>query len=375
MANHQIRNFKPMLIEDTINFEKHYHLDQIVHHRTKVSVDSAQEWWRASIRESHQPCRFTARNAPRSQSEVFARAVVCGLFSQNTRRDFPETFYLDYERLRAMRREIEDLVYFEICFTMFDQLLKEFGHGGTVPSVTRSHLRAKLAAIKVEGSGLGQNAWMCNVEQLSLEIDRQARLIAGQHNDYSYNSMQNASQRLLSLFATEYPALASKLENTVLKNVLEHINKHHNSSPAELYNSFVATQSPPASMQSLIPSSVIIDKTEQSNNTPPERFTELSKQISHIIILHWRIWAPIAYIQENTASQKAHLLHPSPQLPPPPQPTPNALTPPPLHSSPPPPAPTPPSMEHDVLVVNPIKMGESPDPGHDSSVPEDPSFP
>ncbi|KAJ4294387.1 Protein SOSEKI 1 [Kalmusia sp. IMI 367209] len=365
VANHQIRNLKPLLIDDTVNFEKHYHLDQIVNRRTKVNVDAAQEWWTFAVQEFQQLYPSTMSNTPRTQSEIFARAVVSDLFSRNSQqeqRELPDTFYLDFDRLRVLRSEIEDLVHFDICFTMFEQLLKEFGYSGTVSDGTKCHLRSSLAAIIGEGVGQGLYSWMCNSEPLSLEIYRQAQLIAGRTPVFSYNTLQNANQRLRSLFVITYASHASTLETAMVQQILSCVNKHHTSSPTELYNSLVVALPPPISMQSFVPSAPVTDTFSFSINTSHDRFHDLAKRISHLVILHWRVWATIAYVQENTFPTTANLPPPPRRLTPPQQ-TPKSLGQ--MHptSPPPPPAPTPPAMEHDMQVVKAMKTGEPPDPG------------
>ncbi|KAL1612445.1 Protein SOSEKI 1 [Paraconiothyrium brasiliense] len=356
VANHQIRNLKPLLIEDTINYEKHYHLDRIVNKRSKVNFEAAQRWWACVVQDLQVQHTSATKDAARTRLELFSQAVVSSLFSRDVQQELPDTFYLDSDRLRALKSEVEDLVHFEICFSMFSQLRKNFGHVGAVSNATRDRVRSSLSAIMGESMGHGSQAWIYNSESLSLEISRQAQLIAGRSPFFDHHNLQATNECLRSLFHNTFTFHASTLEAVLLVQVLGSINKHINSSPTELYNSLVASP-PPTSTPPFITAPPTIDTFSFYNNTPQDRLSDLSKRISHIVLLHWRIWAPIAYVQDDASGVSTHLL-----LPPQPAVTLSAQS---QSASPPPPAPMcpAPAPEHDVPVVGLMKTGEPPDPG------------
>lgn len=305
---------------------------------------------------------------------TFARAVTCSLFPHNRRHELPDTFYLDSDRLRCLRLEIEDLVHYEMCFTMLNEVRKELGHLTTISNAMKTRVRSSLAAILGEFMGHGYQAWMYNSESISLEIYRQAHSIAGQSPVLDHRTLQGWNERLRSIFQYSFASHAAALEGDLLPQVLSCMEKHHNSSPTELYNSLVATPAP-SSTPSFISLPPTIDTFSFSNNTPQDRLSELSKRISHIVLLHWRIWAPITYVQDDATPTASHPSTPlnSQNFPPP-------TTAPPAHTaSPPPPAPTCPmsAPEHDVQVVNVMKTGEPPDSGsgYESSMSEETRLP
>ncbi|KAF2441680.1 hypothetical protein P171DRAFT_365566 [Karstenula rhodostoma CBS 690.94] len=355
VANHQIRNLKPLLIEDTINYEKHYHLDRIVNKRSKVNFEAAQRWWTAVVQGLQIHHTPITKQVNRTRLDMFAQAVVSSVFSRDTRQELPDTFYLDYDRLRALKSELDDLVHFEICFSMFNKLRKDLGHDAALSNAARHHLRSSLTAIMGESMGHGSQAWIYNSESLSLEIYRQAQVTAGRSPVFDHHSLQATNEYLRSLFYNTFTSHASTLEATLLPQVLGSIHKHINSSPTELYNSLV-TSPPPSSTPPFIPAPPTIDTFSFYNNTPQDRLSDLARRISHIVLLHWRIWAPITYVQDDASGPVTH-------LPPPPQPaTTTSAT---SQSTPPPPAPMcpAPASEHDVQVVNVMKTGDPPDPG------------
>ncbi|KAL5437621.1 hypothetical protein PMIN05_006137 [Paraphaeosphaeria minitans] len=365
VANHQIRNLKPLLIEDTISYEKHHHLDRIVNKRSKVNYEAAQRWWAAVVQGFQVHHGPATKPVNRTGLDMFAQAVVSNVFSPDIQGNLPDTFYLDYDRLGALKSEIEDLVYFEICFSMFNKLRRELGHDVALSSAARHRLRSSLTAIMGESMSYGSKSWNNNSESLSLEIYRQAQVTAGRSPVFDHQSLQATNEYLCSLFCNTFASHASTLEATIFPQIFSSIHKHSNSSPTELYNSLV-TSPPPNSTPPFIPAPPTNDTFSFYNNTPQDRVGDLARRISHIVLLHWRIWAPITYLQDDTSGLIAYL-----PPPPPPQPatTTSAIS---QLASPPPPAPmcSAPTSEHDVHVVSVMKTGEAPDPGsgYESSV-------
>lgn len=354
MANHQIRNLKPLLIEDTISYEKHYHVERIVNKRSKVNFEAAQSWWTIVVQDLQTRHALPLKATTRSALDMFSQAVVSSLFPRSIRKELPDTFYLDSDRLRILRSEIEDLIHFEVCFSLFDQLRKDFGHDGAVSNATKRHIRSSLSAIMGETMGHGSQAWLYNSESLSLEIYRQAQVIAGRAPVLNHQQLHTTNECLRSMFDNTLTSHATTLEAVLLPQVHACIKKHSNSSPTELYNNLVATP-PPTSIPSFIPAPSTTDTFSLINNTPQDRLSDLSKRISHIILLHWRIWAPIVY---DDASRTATNLAP-PQRP---AATSSAQA---QSAGPPPPAPMCPAAasEHDMQVVGVMKTGEPPDSG------------
>lgn len=310
VANHQIRNLKSLLIEDTVNFETHYHLDRLVAGRARVNIQTAQKWYGSATEEFATFC--TQQEASRRHLEIFIRGVTATLFGKDGRSDFPETLYLDADRLQIIKAEIEDYVFFEVCLDMFATLLKEFGYQGPSLSTARKQLVSSLTAIMGNTSvGYGPHQWMANSEALSLEILRQASTIACRSTIYDFDNLSSANQRLRHLFFGTFTTQARNLEAAVLPMVLNIMEKHNHSSPVELFNSLVPTTTSPT-----LPTTQLSPVLSTDTFSPPtllhpdvRRLSDVANRISHIIILHWRVWGKIAYVQEDTASPRSTTAH------------------------------------------------------------------
>ncbi|KAF1928778.1 uncharacterized protein M421DRAFT_62514 [Didymella exigua CBS 183.55] len=316
VANHQIRNLKTLLIEDTINFETHYHLDRLVNGRARFDIQNAQKWYHSASAEFGPVCS-TQRDPSRLHLEVLVRGVIATLFGEDGRSDFPEAMYLDIDRLQIIKAEIEDHIFFEVCLDMFATLLKQFGFQGPSLSVTRQQVVSSLTAIMGESSvGYGPHQWMANSEALSLEILRQASTLAGRATMYDYDNMSRANRLLRHLFFSTFTTQARNLESAVLPIILATIEKYSTSSPIELFNNLVPATTTTTTLPSVNPSQSTVPDTFSFHrllHPDTHKLSDIANRISHITILHWRIWSKIAYIQDD-ASESRLTSTPAPQV-------------------------------------------------------------
>lgn len=307
--------------------------------------------------------------------DVFVRAVVSSLFTTDPNCDFPETFYLDQDRLRVLKSEIDDLIYFEICYDMFGQLLRDFGFNKPIPQEARHVLRGILLAIISEGAiGHGTSQWMMNSEHLSVELVRQALTLSRCPPLYNFDIFQRSNQRLRAMFHNRLLYYSSTLESCILPQILASVTRHMHSPPVELYNNLITIPTPPppphagTSHSFPIATNTTTPVFSATNNTlslspHPEQFSDISNRVTHIILLHWRVWGNIAYVLEDHSPSHTSITTSSSStdmedekgstMPPSPAPLPHA---------PPPPPPPPPSSAVEGNVVGVMKTGEPPDP-------------
>jgi hypothetical protein len=355
VANHQIRNLKTLLIEDIINFEKQYHLDRLLSHRSRVNVDTAQAWYLHATQEFANPCPNPRKTLWHTRLVIFVRAVVAQLFNRTGDNEFPETFYLDQDRLRSLKVEIEDLINMEVCVTAFGDFLKQFGFVGSVPLLIRRQLHTSLMAIMGETMGYGSRHWVMNSEALSLEILRQASLVAGQPGTFTHDTLFSANEHLVHMFNNSCTTHNPRLEKILFHRVLACTDRNINTTPMELFNNLVPLTNPitPPSTHFSHLQTAYTSSSFHTLNPETAKWQDIANRITHIIILHWRVWDRIAYIQEDdseragaSAGQDSTISSPRPVL----------------CAQPP---------EHDAHVVTTMKTGESLDQGQEPLVPHE----
>jgi len=188
---------------------------------------------------------------------------------------------------------------FEVCMEMYTQLARQLGYQGSMTLAIGQQLRTALSAIMGEAVGHGPQQWMLNSEALSLEILRQASHLAGQTPSCSFDHMAEANQHLRTLFVRRSSWHASRLEASLLPQILANVDRHSTSSPIELFNALVSISPSMPPLPSL--SRPNIADTFAFAHLHPEtaKLTDLANRVTHIILLHWRIWGPIAYVMED----------------------------------------------------------------------------
>jgi hypothetical protein len=265
-----------------------------------VNIQTAQKWYRSATEEFAPVC--TQREASRLHLEIFVRGVTATLFGKDGRSDFPETLYLDAERLQTIKAEIENCIFFEVCLDMFTMLLKQFDYQGSNLLSARQQLVSSLTAIMGEMSlGCGPLRWMANSEALSLEILRQASTLAGQSTIYDYENLSSANSHLRHLFFSFFTTQARNFEAAILPKVLATMDRHSNSSPMELFNNLVPSTTLPSAQATTIDTFPF----HQILHPDARKLSDIANRISHIIILHWRIWGSIAYVQDDASGSSA----------------------------------------------------------------------
>jgi hypothetical protein len=360
VANHQIRNLKTLLIEDTVNFEKHYHLDRLVSRRSRVDIDAAHAWYICATWEFTEQHPGRPTDSPQIKLEIFVRAVIAQFLNRNGRHEFPETFYLDQDRLRTLKAEIEDLIHIEVCMDAFAFLLKTYGHHGPMTPSVRRHLHASLLAIMGDALGCGSHQWVMNSEALSLELLRQASNVTGRPVSYCLNDLSRTNHRLLDMFHSSFATHNPRVEQMLLEQVLSCTARNSSYTPMDLHSNLVLVAKPAP-----LPTSNLLhlqsnDTSLPLNTLDPEtmQWQNIANRITHIVLLHWRVWDRIAYVQEDGPESSSAATSPttSPHL---------------EHAT----HPSQPSVpEQDAQLVTVMKTGEPGETGPDTHVAHETSF-
>ncbi|KAF2013738.1 hypothetical protein BU24DRAFT_350800 [Aaosphaeria arxii CBS 175.79] len=294
VANHQIRSLKTLLIEETVHFEKQYHLERIVSHRARINIDDACDWYNRAVNLYEKQCR-PSRDQNSFHMDIFVRAVISNLL-RNRSAQFPDTFYLDQDRLRVLRNEIDDLICIDICMDWFELILKGFGHTGEVPTSTKQNMRASLVALLGEGLGHGSlHMWLNSSEHIVVELLRQASKFIGYEPAIALDNLQKLDQNLQCSFRQRTSRQTERMEERLLTRVLSESTRHMQSSPLDLFNALVANSTPPTT-SSAIPGLPLLFNKQNDSDPSSDQLTDISARITHVILLHWRTWADIAYV-------------------------------------------------------------------------------
>ncbi|KID91607.1 cAMP-mediated signaling protein Sok1 [Metarhizium guizhouense ARSEF 977] len=118
VANHQIRCLRPVLIEDTTHFEQKFFVKKI--QSRKVDITGAREWYR----EFERNYSATLLNTTQTFGDmgVFFEALSRLVLPSSGEKRVPSTFLFDEERIMKLRSDMVDAINLDICMRMYEDL-------------------------------------------------------------------------------------------------------------------------------------------------------------------------------------------------------------------------------------------------------------
>ena len=269
-----------------------------------MNVNRAQEWYRQGNLGGGVE---SAGNFGQADVKTFLTALLQTLLSTSETDSFPDTFYLDIERLQDIRAELNDILFFHICSQILLNLLGQLGSGERLMSDRDWHaLQSRLVAV-VDGSSKKdpRDAWLFALENVAVEIVRSAVLICG-HNwscgaSYFHSTERNLRRAFASSVTTEYLEASASIYSALFPLVVRPIQTYLNRSPIDIFNALVQPAPTSSTFALTIVSSLVAPANascfplKSSSTIGIEDSFGVVSRIAHIAILHWRTWGSIVY--------------------------------------------------------------------------------
>lgn len=288
VANHQIRHLRALLIEDTINFGQKYHVSRIK--GNKYNIPYARQWYLNSIEDVKRiPLSLSWQN---TDVEVFCNSFLRTLLPNSTIQ-FPDTFSLDVDRLRVLREEVRDLMYENICCDILVRLLEHLKcNPENATSEAKRRLRNDLQTII--GDGSSPRFLAMPIGNISVELVRHALRLSGSNAETDAELVELTESWLQRAHSDpeNQQHHAEDLFRELRRGVTSSVEKYLSSSPWDIFNALVA---PAASSAQPKP----IPGVTPSHPMRPSRRTDIVNRITHIAVLHWRIWENIVYNNDD----------------------------------------------------------------------------
>ncbi|KAJ5232448.1 hypothetical protein N7468_005404 [Penicillium chermesinum] len=154
VANHQIRTFRVLLIEDTVPFLHEYFEGKIK--RGSFQVEPSRLWYIAARSRLEEEDAAKDRSSAQPDDslkplEAMFRGILELLLQFNAPNDFPDTFLFDSDRLWQLRSTVQNLINLEIAWYIFE---------------------SQRANDREDPDLRGGTRWMQNMRSIALEIAR-----------------------------------------------------------------------------------------------------------------------------------------------------------------------------------------------------------
>ncbi|KAI9828581.1 MAG: hypothetical protein M1819_006573 [Sarea resinae] len=288
VANHQIRSLRPLLINDTINFEQKYFSHKIANARIDLAYS---ELWFMSARNLFLPERSKWRsNGKRQHLSVFFSALVRMLYASSPLANFPQTFIFDYDRLRHLRGNFHDAVCLEICHNIFTRVCHLLGN-----LECRSSKDLRDSIVSIVGHGNEDQKWERNIPNVAAEIVRHAYRVFGE--DTSFNSdfivqVEGLLAESLDSRSGFYTLMEAEVGRTLWPILEIAVESNLNLSPLDVFDT--------------------LNPSKEVGSADDEHSREgLGRRVAHAGLLHWRVWADLLYSRLDLKSADAVVINPT----------------------------------------------------------------
>lgn len=280
VANHQIRHMRPLLVDDTINFQRRYNAHRIS--MGKINVRQAKTWLDDEIAHL-----LTGVHTPTDVEALGSALVKDLLFNETTMG--PQTFYLDVDRLRILRAELHSRIFHGICRDILTDLAPV--------NVDQVELRKAHAALHVTLSAIvGPSGRFCDrMENIAVEIARILLMLEGRYPPFDSSSLGLVERKLECDLNDASPAFdkhATELCNILLPNLHSSVAQHVRMSAVDLQDALVPAlpnNHPPV----FVFGAVCAPPAPMKLYDPDE---DIVKRLTHVICLHWHVWRDLVYL-------------------------------------------------------------------------------
>ena len=321
MANHQIRTFRVLLIEDTVPFLTEYFEGKIK--RNSFQVEPARLWYVAARERARQEraCKSTSTQSDDGLEPLDAlfRGISEQLLQFHAPDDFPETFLFDSDRLWQLRSTIQNLINLEIAWYIFESYVHTQKRYLSARDETYSTFRSRIWSLMEDGTELdgqitgvsgfenpdlrGGARWMQNMRSIALEIARFAcaacclDVVA----DEVIIPIEAALEWHLSNESDLFRYFQSTMREKVLATTFAFARKYLPLSPLAICESQrVSVSSGPAGAGSASSAAT----SSQALSPQQADIERIGMRLAHIGILHWRVWAPLLYLRDEISGSE-----------------------------------------------------------------------
>ncbi|KAK2763956.1 hypothetical protein FQN54_009575 [Arachnomyces sp. PD_36] len=314
VANHQIRAFRVLLIEDTIPFLQNYFLKKIA--TNKFNAEPSRTWYIDQQEKRRAKGDETSQQLESGKDKFNPVATLFhGLFdlllSFDHPTSFPETFHFDTERLLQLRVDLQDLINLEICYYILDSLLSRQGRHHPLQPQIYANLQSRiLTLLENSDNGYGSHkepCWQSNIGSIALEIGRAACIVCGCPSIPDEviivieKTLDSCFSRDSELFQYYQKSIRDRLEVATFTLA----KKYMHMSPLAICESQRARPGFTTGQGQMPPPP---PPQHQQQTLQQLRYSDhegIARRLAHIGVLHWRVWAPLLYTREETATPDA----------------------------------------------------------------------
>ncbi|CAI7628436.1 unnamed protein product [Penicillium pancosmium] len=330
VANHQIRTFRVLLIEDTVPFLTEYFEGKI--NQGGIRIESARQWYLSArdraLQEDEQKSPTSSQPDDMKPLDALFRGISDQLLQFTPPTDFPETFLFDSDRLWQLRGTIQNLINLEIAWYIFESYVHTQKRYLSARDETYTTFRTRIWSLMEDGMDLSSRAgsssaaddddpdlrggarWLHNMRSIALEIARFACAACCLDNvvaDEVIIPIESALEWHLSNESDLFRYFQNTMREKILTATLTSARKYLPLSPLAICESQRTGPQPsstgPAAPAPTASASTATTPASLSQSLTPQQcdIDRIGMRLAHMGVLHWRVWAPILYLKDEIA--------------------------------------------------------------------------
>ena len=226
-----------------------------------------------------------------SYLDTLTHALLRDLLLCSSTTSLTSTFYLDLDCLRTIRVDMHNMICHLVCGNILVNLL--------APTVSRLELPKALSILRSSLSAIvgPQGLWAKRIENIAAEIVRMLLTLGGRTHPYDADLIALAERKLqedLDPNSSVFCIYAQDMLDRFLPKAKECVNAHCRMPAIELQEALVPPM--PAAPSHSFGMGAICEPVAVARPADPDM--ELIRRFSHVVVLHWRVWADLVYLVE-----------------------------------------------------------------------------
>jgi len=301
VANHQVKHMRSVLVNDTVKFQRRYNEHRIG--LGKIDANKVRQWLARELLA----LRCNSDSEP-THLEALTAGLLRGLLYDDSE-PFPQHFYLDEARLLALREDIFRTVRHQLCRDVLAEMAPP-----SLPAHVLQKAQDALQGHLSDITGPG-GVFFDHFSNIAAEIVRVLLMVEGRHQFPFDTSLFHLAEQKVALAlepaSAAFDKAAKDICDSMLKRLKGSIEQHVNMSEMARQDAQV-----PKSPEHIPPpplgfGAICAPPPDASAKKDPE--DDFVDRLTHIICLHWRVWADIYLaIPERGVDNGTHVRRSSP---------------------------------------------------------------
>ena len=282
VANHQIRTFRYILIEETVAFQQNHFRKRIDDGR--LNLTAAESWYK-QVYDHHQQNSVLPKDHETFCFEAFLGGLVGLCTSSPNEQQIPVTLHYDQGRVQQLRADVQDFVILRLCTEVFNELVEILGCRNHVSDSDYANIQSRILTIADDETTQSEFVpWNEKSAEIATEITRAAFAV------YSYphspripaDEFDRTQARLQYFFSHRYEQAEAEMLSDLAEKTVQHAATFQKMSIKDISEAQKQYQQ---------------NRQARGDLSLPDP-ENMARMLAHMGVIHWQVWRDLAYLRD-----------------------------------------------------------------------------